>query len=220
MRIQSILISAVILVILFSCNKVDFNYPPDTVGSSKIIYFPTITLNGGAAVSTVLGNPFNDPGAKASVNGTDVPVVTTGTVNTNQVGLYIITYTAANSGGYTASTQRTVVVIPEAEQPNVPDITGTYTAIGGAPGPATVTKLDAGLYYTTNCWGGGSTVVIPAYFICADGKTLIIPLQTAGGVGRIATTDPGTYSNGLIDWTVSRLDFPGGALVREKQWQK
>jgi hypothetical protein len=220
MKTGSIFISALITIFLFACNKTDFDYPPDTVGSSKIIYFPSISLNGNDAMSVVMGTPFNDPGAKATVNGADVPVTVSGDVNTGQVGFYTVTYTAANAAGYTASTQRTVVVIPEAEDPNAEDISGTYTAIGGAPGPATVTKVDQGLYYTTNCWGGGSTVVIPVYFICTDGATLIIPEQVVGAVGRVATDSPGTYSNGLIDWVVSRLDFPGGALVREKQWQK
>src|ERR1700750_929604 len=110
MKTGSIFISALMMVFLFACNKTDFDYPPDTVGSSKIIYFPAITLNGKEAMSTVMGTPFNDPGAKATVNGTDVPVTVSGTVNTGQVGLYILTYTAANSAGYTASTQRIVVV--------------------------------------------------------------------------------------------------------------
>ena len=220
MKTGSIFIAVVMMIFLFACNKTDFNYPPGTVGSSKIIYFPAITLNGNDAMSTVMGSAFNDPGAKANVNGNDVPVTVSGTVNTSQVGLYILTYTAANAEGYTASAQRVVVVIPEAEDPNAEDISGTYTAIGGAPGPADVSKVDKGLYYTTNCWGGGSSVVIPVYFICTDGKTLIIPEQVVGSVGRIVTDSPGTYSNGLIDWVVSRLDFPGGALTREKQWQK
>ncbi|HEY2721167.1 MAG TPA: DUF5011 domain-containing protein [Chitinophagaceae bacterium] len=220
MKILSIFISALSVSILFSCNKTDFNYPAGTVGESKIIYFPAISLVGGPAVSVVKGTTFNDPGAKAEVNGTDVPVTTSGTVDVNTVGLYTVTYTAANSAGYTASAQRIVVVIPQAETPGAEDLSGTYTAIGGAPGPATVTKLDQGLYYTTNCWGGGSTVVIPVYFICTDGSTLIIPLQVPGAVGRIVTPSPGTYSAGLIDWTVSRLDFAGGALTLEKKWQK
>lgn len=219
MKTISIFISVCATCLLFSCNKTDFNYPADTVGSSKIIYFPTISLVGGEVVSVVIGTAFTDPGANANVNGADVPVTTSGTVDINQVGLYTLTYTAANEAGYTASTQRIVVVIPEAEDPNAVDLSGTYTAIGGAPGPAIVTKVDHGLYHTTNCWGGGSSVVIPVYFICTDGATVIIPLQVPGAVGRIVTASPGTYSGGLIDWTVSRLDFPGG-LTLEKKWQK
>ncbi|HTQ65381.1 MAG TPA: DUF5011 domain-containing protein [Puia sp.] len=219
-KISTLFISVCVISLLFSCNKTDFNYPPDTVGSSKIIYFPTISLNGADAMSVVKGTTFNDPGAKADVNGTDVPVTTSGTVNTDEVGLYIVTYTAANAEGFTASTQRTVVVIPQAETPGAQDLSGTYTAIGGAPGPATVTKVDQGLYFTTNCWGGGSQVVIPVYFICTDGATLSIPEQVVGAVGRVVTASPGTYSAGLIDWTVSRLDFPGGGLTLEKKWQK
>jgi len=220
MKIRSIILSICAISFLLSCNKTDFNYPKDTVGVSKIVYFPSISLVGADAVSVVKGTTFTDPGAKANVNGTDVPVTVTGTVNTAAVGLYILTYTAANADGFTATTQRTVVVIPQAETPGAADLTGTYTAIGGAPGPASVVKVDAGLYHTTNCWGGGSTVVIGVYFICTDGATLIIPQQVVGSVGRVVTPNPGTYSAGLIDWTPSRLDFGGGPLTVEKKWQK
>jgi Domain of unknown function (DUF5011) len=206
-------------ICLVSCNKYNFNYPNGTVAGSKIVYFPIVTLKGNNAMSVVKGTTFTDPGVDATVNGTSVSVTTTGSVNSNQVGLYVLNYTAANAQGYSASVQRIVVVIPSAETPGV-DLSGDYAAIGGAPADATITKIDQGLYYTTNCWGGGSTVVIPAYFISTDGSTLIIPEQTSGGVGRIETTANGTYSAGLITWSVSREDFPGGALIRVKQWQK
>jgi Domain of unknown function (DUF5011) len=208
----------VLTCLLFSCNKEDFNYPEGHVGSSRITYFPELTLNGSPGISVVVGNTFTDPGAKATANGADIPVTVSGTVNTSQDGIYFITYTATNSDGFSASTQRVVAVIATPEVPGT-DISGDYAPIGGAPSDANVTKLDQGLYFTTNCWGGGSLAVIPAYFICLDGATVSIPLQLTPD-GHLETQSPGTYVNGLITWTVTRLDFPGGALTKTKQWQK
>jgi Domain of unknown function (DUF5011) len=213
------IISISALVLFAACKKSDVKIEGDQVGISTVTHYPVFQMTGGNAVSVVKGTSFVDPGIKATVNGAPVPVTTSGTLNTNVVGLYTLTYTATNSQGFSATSTRTVVVIPSAEVPGT-DLSGTYVPIGGAPSNATVTKVAPGLYYMTNAWGGGSTVVIPVYFISTDGKSVNIPMQNVGGVGRVDTPNPGTYVNGLITWDVVREDFPGGPLLRTKQWQK
>lgn len=218
-KIFRILLSASFLLLFVACRKEpEFNYAEGTVGISKITNFPLFEMTGNDVMSVIKGSGFTDPGVKATESGTEIPVTVSGSVNPDEVGLYQLSYSATNKDGFGATTTRTVAVIPSAETPGV-DLSGEYEAIGGAPSNAIITKLDQGLYYTTNCWGGGSLAVIPAYFICVDGTTLLIPLQNPGS-GRIVTEDPGTYTNGLIDWTVSRLDFPGGPLIINKKWQK
>lgn len=205
------------VTIISSCEKDPVISTPERVGISKVTFYPTFTFTGNDFLSIVQGSPFTDPGIKASAGGSDIPVITTGTVDVSTVGIYILTYTATNSDGFSATATRTVVVIPSAEVPGV-DLSGEYMTTGGTPN-ATITKVAPGVYFTTNCWGNGSAAIISAYFICTDGATLLIPLQN-GPAGHIETTGPGTYVAGLITWEVVRLDFPGGPLTRVKTWQK
>jgi hypothetical protein len=205
------------LAIISSCSKDPIISTADRVGISKVTYYPNFTFTGNDVVSIVQGTAFTDPGIKASAGGTDITVVTTGTVDASTVGIYTLTYTATNADGFSSTATRTVVVIPSAEAPGV-DLSGEYMTTGGTPN-ATINKVAPGVYFTTNCWGNGSAAIISAYFICTDGATVMIPLQN-GPAGHVETTGPGTYVGGLITWEVDRLDFAGGPLIRVKTWQK
>ena len=81
-----------------------------------------ITLNGENPITLYRGTEFTDPGATAidEVDGS-VNVTTSGTVDTQTVGEYTITYTATDAAGNTASLTRTVKVI---ECQNFNPITG------------------------------------------------------------------------------------------------
>jgi hypothetical protein len=211
--------------IFVGCAKEEkINNTETQVGGSRVTFFATLNMTGNEIISVVKGSAFTDPGITATEGGKTIPVVTTGTVNTSAAGLYELTYTATNSDGFSSSSHRTVFVIPEAEKPGA-DLSGSYQTIGGnAALPlntrvATISKVAPGVYYTTNCWGGGSSAVIPAYFICADGATVNLPLQNSVA-GRIRSEGNGTYVNGLISWTITRLDFASGPLTVAKQWQK
>lgn len=73
---------------------------------------PTLTLLGNAQMTLVVGDSFVDPGATAvDQENSDVTdqIVKTGTVNTNVVGEYTITYTIG-TGELADSKTRTVVV--------------------------------------------------------------------------------------------------------------
>jgi hypothetical protein len=208
------------LLFLGCAKEEEFNNTETKVGRSRVTFFPVLEMSGNEAMSIVAGSTFTDPGVKATEGGNEIPVTTSGTVNTNSPGFYRLIYTATNKDGFNATTERIVVVLPEAEKPGV-DLSGEYLPIGGAPANAIVTKIDEGLYFSTNIWGGGSLAVIPAYFISTDGKTLLVPLQDLNnGAGRIQSEGTGTYNNGLISWTITRLDFPTGPLTIAKRWQK
>ena len=218
MKIIKHILTLSVVISFFACKKEDVEITDTTVGHSRITFFAELNMSGNEIMSVVKGSTFADPGVTATESGKTIPVTVTGTVNTNTVGLYELTYSAVNSDGFPASVSRSVFVIPEAEKPGV-DLSGEYKAIGGAPSNAMVSKVAPGVYYTTNCWGGGSLAVIPAYFICSDGATVNLPLQT-GVAGRIQSEGNGTYVNGLISWTITRLDFASGPLTVAKQWQK
>ena len=59
-----------------------------------------------------VGSTFTDPGTSVSDVGDDeVVVVSTGTVDTDTVGSYTITYTATDSSGNTSTETRVVNVV-------------------------------------------------------------------------------------------------------------
>lgn len=85
----------------------------ESEGKSRITYYAILELNGDANITSQVGQAFNDPGCVATMGGEDVSdqIVTTGTVNTNTLGFYDITYTVVNPDGFAASATRTVAVV-------------------------------------------------------------------------------------------------------------
>ena len=74
---------------------------------------PSITLNGNSTIYLYVGNSYQEPGYSATDNCdgeiTD-KVVSTGNVDTTNVGTYKITYTVTDSSNNTTSVERTIVV--------------------------------------------------------------------------------------------------------------
>ena len=86
---------------------------------------PVITLNGAADITVAYGSTFADPGAAATDNsGEAISVTASGSVNTNAIGTYTITYTAVDSHNNSAAETRTVHVADQAS----PVITVTNAA--------------------------------------------------------------------------------------------
>ncbi len=77
---------------------------------------PVITVNGANPMTVECHTTFTDPGATASDScDTNVPVNSSGSVNTNVPGTYTITYTASDDSGNAASPKtRTVIVVDTA----------------------------------------------------------------------------------------------------------
>ena len=204
-----------ILFFLFSCNKFTVVDTPTQVGISSVTFYVVFTLNGPEVQSIVVGTPYTDPGAKAEENGQPVQYTTDGTVDINTVGFYPITYAAVNKDGYSSSITRYVAVLGEAAQPGV-DLSGTYTNVGTLALTADITKAAAGVFYTTNAWGGSSAFVLPMYFFSTDGVNITVPTQAS--VGEVVD-GTGTISNtGLIVWDLTLHENP--PLLRTKSWQK
>ena len=68
---------------------------------------PVVTLLGAASMTNECHTVFTDPGA---TNAASLPVMVTGSVNTNSPGNYLLTYTATNSLGGIGTATRTVTV--------------------------------------------------------------------------------------------------------------
>lgn len=224
MKISSIFISAFILSVLISCNKTDFNYPAGTVGKSKIVYFPAIQINGDKIVAVNEGAGYTDPGATATLNGAAVQYTTSNTINASTTpGIYVISYTASNPQGFTASDVRIVVVIPSSMvsdavvQAN--DFSGTY--LRAATGvTSTWTKIGIGTYIVEN--PGGAGVGAGLYVIAENtsGNTITIPEQDSPYYGGQVSSSSESYDPGppaTYSWIFHATGYGTGLRTFVKQ---
>ena len=81
---------------------------------------PVVTLNGASEITLFQGDSYTEEGATATDerDGT-LDVVITGTVDTNTIGIYTVTYTATDTASNTEITTRTVTVIPDTTPPAI-----------------------------------------------------------------------------------------------------
>lgn len=185
----------------------------ETEGISRVTNFPLISLNGEQFVSIPVGGSFSDPGASATESGAPISFTTTGTVDVNTAGVYLITYTATNKDGFKVSTSRYVgVIAPDAA---AMDITGKYKRDAGAMGVMDVKKLGIGHYTSDNIGGvavGGPTTTV--HFYHTKGTTLVVPEQTVTG-GQVFSATNSVYVPGppaAIKWVVINPGY--GTAVR------
>jgi Domain of unknown function (DUF5011) len=180
--------SSVVVILLIvsgaiSCNKYDFNYPPDMVGESTVVYYPIIVTN--ATNDTRVqyinkGDSYVDSGATATLNNIPSPYTTDGKVDPSTPGVYVLTYTAANPQGFTATDFRTVVVMDNDIAAN--DFSGTYTRSSNGS-TSTWTLLSPGIYSLENPSGNvgydGDFVILVNY----SGTKFAIPYQKSDVYG-------------------------------------
>jgi hypothetical protein len=149
------------LVIFAGCKDIT------TEDTSKITYFVNFEILGDAVTLVEVGNKFTDPGVIATEGDTDVTnnVEVSGSVNSNVIGLYYITYSAVNVDGFSASTKRTVVVYNPAITTN---LSGNYIAAAGTHRfdanteavvaysgyPVRISAMAPGVFYVSDFFGG------------------------------------------------------------------
>ncbi|CAN5469433.1 hypothetical protein BH23ACI1_BH23ACI1_02550 [soil metagenome] len=100
---------------------------------SPVAYFafpgtPVVTLTGGAIFTHEAFTPLVDPGATAHGDDGSLPVTTSGFVNVNVPGSYVLTYSATN-GYWTTHVERTVVV-SDTIAPAIQGFSLTPTSLG------------------------------------------------------------------------------------------
>lgn len=204
----------IVLGITFSsCEKDEIHNTDTKVGISEVTVYPTLTMAGSPYISIVKGGTYTEPGVTAKEGTATINVTTTGSVNVNQTGLYVITYSATNKDGFAASVSRTVVVLSAHENAGV-DMSGKYDYVAGGY-TSTVTKVAEGVYTTDNAWSAGT--VIPIVFVSLDGLSVTVPNQSTG-YGPIFGT--GTY-NTTTKRLVYTLSLPNYAISNSnRNWQK
>jgi len=109
----------VAVLLLASCHKIT------SEGVTQITYYPSITIIGGD-LTIELGTDFTDPGYIVMEGENDITskTIVRGTVNTNKVGLYRLSYSATNVDGFSGSATRKVYVYDPSSST---DLSGTYT---------------------------------------------------------------------------------------------
>lgn len=180
----------------------------ESLGVSSIISYPAVKVLGDQFMTVAAGSTYIDAGCLATEGTTDITstAVTTGTVDTNTPGVYIITYSAQNVNG-TASKSRYVGVIDATA--SAMDISGRYRRNAGALGYATITKTSyPGMYINNNPGGvdlnpAPPTVApapIPIYMFHWTATKIGAPAQSSS-VGTFACTN-GVYDsvNLLYKW--------------------
>ena len=99
---------------------------------------PVVTVTGDNPATTELGETYTDAGATASDASGSVTVVTSGSVDTDTVGAYTLTYTSTDASGNAGTATRTVnvvdttapVVTVTGDNPATVELGGTYTDAG------------------------------------------------------------------------------------------
>ena len=160
---------------------------------------PVITINGDNPATVELGTTYTDQGATAmdAFHGS-TPVTTSGSVDTNTVGTYTVTYTATDLDNNTATATRTV---------NVVDTTAPVITVTG-DNPATVelgtTYTDAGATATD---ASGTITVVTTGTVDANTVGTYTLTYTATDASGNAATDTRTVN--VVDTTAPVITVTG-----------
>ncbi|GAA0719757.1 hypothetical protein GCM10009430_19170 [Aquimarina litoralis] len=131
---------------------------------------PVITITGDNPLIVLQGNPFNDPGATATDNvDGDITsqIQVTGSVDTNTVGTYELTYTVSDTAGNQVSASRTVNVIND--NPPVITLVGdnplevSFGATFTDPGATASDDLDGDLTDQIQVSGAVDVTILGSY---------------------------------------------------------
>ena len=160
---------------------------------------PVITLNGNNPTVVELGNAYIEAGATAD---TGEPVVVTGTVNTNVVGTYTLTYTAIDDWANVGTTTRTVNVVDTTAP--VMSVTGDNPAtveLGASYTDAGATGSDLGGAVAVSSSGTVNTDVVGTYTI------------TYTGTDPSGNTSTATRTVNVVDTTAPVITVTGSNPV-------
>lgn len=196
---------SVMALLLPGCEKDD-----ETANVSFVTTYPVVTLLGDQWEVLQVGETFNDPGIEAFEGETAIDFTTSGSVDTSVPGVYVLTYTAVNEDGFSASVVRYVgVITPEAA---AIDLSGQYQRNAGVGGISTVTQIEPGLFETDNVGGvadpGPATTV---RFYHYDVGLLGVPLQDVQG-SPFSATDATVIPGVSYSWIVINPGY--GAALR------
>jgi len=161
---------------------------------------PVITLNGANPMTVGFGTVFTDPGATASdgcAGDLTSAIVVTGSVNTNTVGFYALTYTVSDPSGHSDTKVRTVQVLPY-------NFTGFFAPIDNPPafnemkaGQAAPVKFSLGGNQGLNIFTAGSPSSVQ---ITCDSGAPILPVEETETAGQSSLSYDATSNQYKYTW--------------------
>lgn len=201
-----------------------------TEGLTFITYYPTLTLEGESFITAPKGSPYQDPGYSATLQGEDVTdqVEVTSNVNTNQSGLYSVTYSITNEDGFAKTASRQVLVVdPNDPIENLYTTTADSYRMSGATktvygksfklyilanGDGTYTINDMlGGYYDQRAGYGSAYAMVGVFTVAEDGTITALSGDVAGWGDSMDYVEDGKYdaATGTISWKVgyAGMDF-------------
>ncbi len=222
----------VIYSLLFFCGLAGlWGCEETTEGLTDVTYYVNFELNGDDPMLVPVGTSFADPGVVAKEGEEDVTasVAVDSNVDAGQVGLYSVSYSAANADGFSSSIERTVIVYDPAI---TTDASGDYTVDssvsyriygGGAPAPfkgdfgVSVNQVAPGVFAVSDFLGGwydqgaayGASYAMKGYFkLNADNTIEPLSSLVAGWGDSMDNMTGGKYDpeTGQITWSV---DYAG-----------
>lgn len=221
----------VIYSLLFFCGLAGlWGCEETTEGLTDVTYYVNFELNGDNPMLIPVGTSFTDPGVVAKEGEEDVTasVATDSNVNANQVGIYSVSYSAANADGFSSSVERTVItydpaITTDASGNYTVDSSVSYQEMNGTQAPfkgdfsVSVNQVAPGVLAVSDFLGGwydqgaayGASYAMKGYFKLNTDNT-IEPLSSfvAGWGDSMDSMTGGKYDpkTGQITWSV---DYAG-----------
>lgn len=180
---------------------------------SVVTYFAELTLNGDDFIKLSVGDTYTEPGYTATEGENNITdkVVVSGTVDTTTPGFYNLTYSVANTDGFSVSDTRQVMVI---DPDNFASAYQGETQIGSrhyTGAPVVITDNGDGTYTIDDLLGGFQWYGLnpgfePTYDFHAEAIITLnsnntISLQEVGNWSSdaLGITDPLTIQSGSYD---------------------
>jgi hypothetical protein len=161
---------------------------------------PVITLNGANPMQVGFGTVFTDPGATASdgcAGDLTSSIVVTGSVDTNTVGFYALTYSVSDPSGHSDTKVRTVEVLPY-------NFTGFFSPIDNQPafnemkaGQAAPVKFSLGGNQGLNIFAAGSPSSVQ---ISCSSSDPILPVEETETAGQSSLSYDSTSNQYKYTW--------------------
>jgi len=170
-------------IITYSATANGFTTEATRIVTVQDTVAPVITLNGANPMQVGFGTVFTDPGATASdgcAGNLTSAIVVTGSVDTNTVGFYALTYSVSDPSGHSDTKVRTVQVLPY-------NFTGFFAPIDNLPalnemkaGQAAPVKFSLGSNQGLNILAAGSPSSVQISCSTSDPVLPVEQTETAG----------------------------------------
>jgi hypothetical protein len=190
-----------------------------TADVSHISGLPLFTLEGGDFISIIKqdSGEFEDPGATAWVNGSEVAVYYLyNYVDITVPGVYTVIYYAENAEGFSSTAERIVAVTHEDVSFN--DLSGTYSGTLWDRVESSVIRVDEGGLYKMEDILGFPGYAMPGRFVDLGQEELIV-LPGEGYFGKYDSS-MGTYTRRTLSWDVKLLTAPYEGYIIPVTWRK